>query len=414
MVVFDRPQDNDPRARDIYAMSVDNPAQDPYALVQHSANDLFPFWTPDGRLLFVSDRTGSLGLWAVRVTDGARTGDPELVARDLGRLAMPLGLTHDGALYYLLQNGMIDVFTQTVDLAGSAAPGPPEPAAPTLVGMNTSSEWSPDGRSLAYVSLRGLVQNDRYSRSLMIRDVGTGRETALAPALIFFLAPRWSPDGRTILVRGTDLEGREGIFAIDAVSGQTTPVVIFPVNVVRSAVFQWSPDGRSVWYSKSEARAIVAHALDGGQEDVVIEYGGQKIVRLVQGPGFRVSPDGRSIAYTGFTFQDKKAGTVVYARALDAPPIELARASSPARVEVQDWSPDGAAVLLTKRTPADRRVELVEARLDGAAFRTILANSDMRDVALRRDGRAITYTAGANTLEVWVLENFLPGGAAGK
>ena len=85
--------------------------------------------------------------------------------RDVGRLAKLLGLTADGALYYYLQNGMVDVFTQTIDPLGTMPPGRAQPAAPTLIGSNISSEWSPDGRSLAYVSMKGLVQNDRDSRS---------------------------------------------------------------------------------------------------------------------------------------------------------------------------------------------------------------------------------------------------------
>ena len=37
----------------------------------------------------------------------------------------------------------------------------------------------------------------------------------------------------------------------------------------------------------------------------------------------------------------------------------------------------------------------------------------IRDVSVRRDGKTITFTAGMNSLEVWVLERFLTSTAAG-
>lgn len=129
-------------------------------------------------------------------------------------------------------------------------------------------------------------------------------------------------------------------------------------------------------------------------------------------PGFRVSPDGRSIAYTGFTFDNNTGGTVVKVRPLGGGSQEIARAVLPERVEFQDWTPDGQGLLLIKRNIAERRNMLYEARLDGSAPRPLGVSMDgMRDMSLRRDGTTLTYTAGANSLEVWVVKNFLTKGS---
>jgi Tol biopolymer transport system component len=371
-------------------------------------------WTPDGRLLFVSDRTGSLALWAVRIAGDQPIGEPELLVRDVGRLTMPLGLTDGGALYYQLQNGMIDVYSQSIDPSGLTPPDDPKPVSPTLIGANISSEWSPDGRDLAYVSMRGLVQNDRYSRTLAIHNVESGRLRNLQPALTSFIEPRWSPDGRRILVRGSDLRNHEGIFIIDVISGHTQPALLFPPDAVQSAVFQWSPDGSAVWYDKSGAGAIVARDLATGREDVVFKYKDESIQRLMQWPGFRVSPDGRSVAYTGFTFHENKAGTVVAMRTIGGATQEIARADAPERVEFQDWTPDGGGMLLIKRNTRERTNLLYEFRLDGRPPRSLDVNvAAIRDVSLRRDGKSITYTAGMNSTEVWVLENLLSSSVGG-
>jgi Tol biopolymer transport system component len=403
-VAFER-VGGEPTDRDIHVVAVEHPEQERPPIVRHPANDAFPLWTSDGQLIFVSDRTGASGLWAVNVSDGRAAGEPKLVARDLGRLAMPLGLTDSGALYYLAQNGMVDVFTQGIDLSAGASTGPPEPVAPLLVGSNMTSEWSRDGRSVAYVSLRGFARNGPNTRVLGIRDVTTGQQVELRPSLLFFIAPRWSPDGRTILVRGTDLQAREGLFAIDVATGRTTPVVLYG-DRIRSSSSQWAPDGRAVLYDKNEVRSIVAVDVETGHEHTVLSYG-DTAVRIPQGPGFRVSPDGRSIAYTGFTFDNNKPGRVVQIQSLDGGgQVEIARSSSPERVEFQDWLPDSQGLLLMKHDSGENRQELYEARLDGT-LRPLGITTDMREVSLRSDGKAITYTAGANTLEVWVLEHFL-------
>jgi Tol biopolymer transport system component len=68
-------------------------------LVEHPAEDSRPIWTPDGRrVLFVSDRTGSAGLWAQEVVDGRAVGQPELVRPDTGRVS-PMRFTKSGAMY---------------------------------------------------------------------------------------------------------------------------------------------------------------------------------------------------------------------------------------------------------------------------------------------------------------------------
>jgi serine/threonine-protein kinase len=412
-IAFQQVQQDDPRARDIFAIDSKDPAAPPRPIVEHPADDHLPLWTSDGRLLFLSDRTGSLGLWAVHVDQGRVTGEPQLLVRDVGRPALLLGLTADGALYYYLQNGMVDVFTQTIDPSGTTPPGRPQPAAPTLIGSNISSEWSPDGRYLAYVSLKGLLQNDRYSRTLVVRDTLTEARRHLQLPLSSFIAPRWSPDARTILVRGSDLDNREGIFAVDVASGDTHRAVLFPAGTIQSAVYQWSPDGGAIWYDKSGGGAVVAHELTSGRETVVFEYASQSIQRLMQWPGFRCSPDGSSIAYTGFTFENNVAGSVVQVQTLGGGTVELARATHPEQVEFQDWMPDARGVLLIKRNTRERRNMLYEARLDGTPPRPLgVTMPAIRDVNVRRDGRTITYTAGTSSLEVWVLERFLTSAAA--
>jgi Tol biopolymer transport system component len=278
-----------------------------------------------------------------------------------------------------------------------------------VMGTNTSSAWSPDGQQVAYVSLQGMVD----LRTLAIRDMRSNQPRELRLPLAFFMAPRWSPDGRTILVRGNDRQLREGLFAVDVATGETRLAVRYPSDIVRSTAFEWSPDGRAVWHDKPEARAIVRHDLLTGQEQPVIPYDGTPIRRVQQHPGLRISPDGRSIAFTGVTFDNNTGGTVVRIQTLEGDSLDIARAMHPEVVELQDWLPDGAGVLIMKRHRGDDRHELVEVRLNGAE-RSLGIMSNIRDVHLRHDGAALTYTSGMSSHEVWVHERFLNGSTALK
>ncbi len=403
-VAFDQPQEPSTAARDIFIISTDDGAT--HRIIEHAATDLCPLWTADGRLLFVSDRTGSLALWAVRMVGGQPADAPSLVLRDIGRFAGALGLTASGALFYRLQNGMVDVYVQSVhsDYTPSDAA---KPVSSTLVGTNISSEWSPDGTQLAYVAMRGLIQNDRYSRVLVLRDE-SGRERNVRPALSSFIEPRWSPDGRKILIRGIDEHNREGIFLVDLASGRTHDAVLFRSDTIYPATLQWSHDGTALLYDDASLGAIVARDFASGQEHVFVDYKNESIQRLMQWPGFRVSHDGNSIAYTGMILHEGKADTVIMVRRLDGTRQEIAHATSPERIEFQDWTPDDSGVLVIKRNVMSRTNVLCEARLDGSPIRPLdISAPAIANVGLRRDGKAITYTAGMNSTELWVLENFL-------
>ena len=83
--------------------------------------------------------------------------------------------------------------------------------------------------------MRGWQQNDRDSRRLTIHDTVSRANRELQPPLSFFIEPRWAPDQRLILIRGTDLHDREGIFQVDIATGQMSVAVAFPSQSVQSA-----------------------------------------------------------------------------------------------------------------------------------------------------------------------------------
>ena len=105
-------------------------------LVQHPANDVIFDWTPDGkRILFGSDRSGTMGAWWIRIADGKPDGPPELVKPDLGQDVRPMGFTRDGSYYYGVRTGMSDVYIAEVDFASGRVLAQPDSGHAALRGL---------------------------------------------------------------------------------------------------------------------------------------------------------------------------------------------------------------------------------------------------------------------------------------
>jgi hypothetical protein len=68
-LVYDAPPQEDAASLDIYLMPVEGGREVP--LVSHPENDYPLGWTPDGkRVLFASDRAGTIGVWMIQVANG--------------------------------------------------------------------------------------------------------------------------------------------------------------------------------------------------------------------------------------------------------------------------------------------------------------------------------------------------------
>lgn len=407
-VVYDRPSPANRAARDLYVLSLDGAGEWP--LVEHPANDMFPQWLDDGRVLFTSDRTGALGLWAIPVAGGRATGEVEVVSRDMGRMT-PLGATRTGAFYYRFETGLVDVYTVAIDPTTLTVTHKPEPVTVNRIGSNISSDWSPGGDRVAYVKIRnpaGPAQADLHARMLAILDVDSGRTRDLWPALRFFIAPRWSPDGRTIAVSGTDGRNRFGFHLIDSESGRLTGYVSGSTDEAMSWS-RWDRDGRRVLFGRGTA--VMSHDPLTGDEKALFDIKAVGVERFsppVFGTPFELSPDGRWLAFSGWVGTGKEARSVLFVVPLDGgSPRELRRVPGP--LFFQGWLRNSTALLFTTRPSADSQAfTLWSLALTGGAPHAVgLELEGLRDAHVNAGGSRLTFTAGWQTGEVRVMEHFL-------
>lgn len=101
--------------------------------------------------------------------------------------------------------------------------------------------FSPDGTKLVYITVSyrwdGLAH-------VGVLDVATGRQRELTPAKKSERSPQWSPDGRTLAFL-SNRAGKMQVFTMPAGGGEAIKLTARNSGVES---FHWSPDGRSIAY----------------------------------------------------------------------------------------------------------------------------------------------------------------------
>lgn len=377
--------------RNVFMLAVDGSRQIPIAA--SASNDTMMGWAPDGkRLLFASDRGGTAGLWAISIENGTPQSLPEFLKSDISRAS--LGVSASGSLYTGLTVGDRDIRVASVDFDSGKVTREPVRPIQSFVGVNVDPSWSPDGKHLVYRSQRSEVgTNDVVG----ILSLETGQVRVLKPQMFYFENPRWTPDGRSLIVNGRDLKGRRGPVQVDLETGEVTPFV--PTGLT-------SPDGERQYYRKSvgtEGFAIVERDVATAKEREIIRH---------KNSNSTFSRDGQ---FAAMTYNDDPKAS--WPNAVSLVPLDGGRPRDLLRgSELLDrgvnWMPDSRAFLVTKRlNDSNDQSELWLVPIDGNPPRKIdIGTTHFAGFSfkLHPDGRQIAYVSGERNQEVWVLENFLP------
>jgi dipeptidyl aminopeptidase/acylaminoacyl peptidase len=227
-------------------------------------------------------------------------------------------------------------------------------------GRDHSPRWSPDGRSLAFISDRA-----EPGKPALYTIATDGGEAAKAPSPPGEPSePRWSPDGRALAfllkepeteeekrrneerddarVEGEGLK-RNRLHVLDLQSGEATPVT---PEGKHATGYDWSPDGARLVAALTPTPREDEWFLGASIE--LFDAGGGEGRKLldVRGPveGVRWSPDGARIAYRGGSDGSPDAGAVWVVEAEGGAPRCLTESYSGTVMDVA-WDPDGALLL---------------------------------------------------------------------
>jgi TolB protein len=150
-------------------------------------------------------------------------------------------------------------------------------------GPSSLYSWAPDGRSIVYVSVPGLV----------VVDVATGKSRLLAPRKgRIEQFPAWSPDGRSIMFSLQRAPGRISDLVAVAPDGSG-------LHTLRHADVlepRWSPDGRRIAYLASRSRN------GAGWDVIVLRADGSHARRVGTASDYQTlvwAPDSSSLLFPG-------------------------------------------------------------------------------------------------------------------
>ena len=408
-IVYDFPVDEKDSNRDIFLLAADGSRETP--LITHPANDISPIWSPDGNyVVFCSDRSGSMGLWVIRVKDGKAEGSPQLVKANTGNI-WPRGFTNNGTLYYGTEVGNQNIFQARLNLETGQLIDPPRQVVQHFVGENFYPTLTRDGKYLAYLSRRGSAGEV----TPVIREVDTGaeRELPLTITLPKYTNPLpWSPDGTALLATGQE-KGQYRLFKIDVRTGNATPIVTAELG--QRIGGRWLPDGKRIIYGvrdeNTTTRRHVIRDLSTGKE--------QELFRSSGIGGSALSRDGKQLAFVWMNDPKSKEFVIKSLSTTDGTVRELLKVQSP--VNLLTYTPDGRFLLfllyaqMTNPFPVTE-VWMVPAE-GGEPRKTGLTGNGIGALSFFPDGERIVFqagTGGRGKSELWAIKNFLPTAQKGK
>jgi len=108
-----------------------------------------------------------------------------------------------------------------------------------------SPRFSPDGREIAFLTVRSDFVHDRYAATLQVMPTTGGEPRTLVSDIRDLKMPRWSPDGRTLAFLGTVGKQKAQIYTVPAAGGTPSELSDAASGVQQ---YSWSPDGAVIAY----------------------------------------------------------------------------------------------------------------------------------------------------------------------
>ena len=114
---------------------------------------------------------------------------------------------------------------------------------------DSDPQWSPDSRRIAFVSDRtGKAFDEGHNTDVWVVDAAGGALTKISDHETADTSPRWSPDGRTIaFVSAVPEKSHPKIWLAPSSGGSTSRLAAENLDLIPSAV-RWAEGGKAIYF----------------------------------------------------------------------------------------------------------------------------------------------------------------------
>jgi TolB protein len=191
-----------------------------------------------------------------------------------------------------------------------------------------SPTWSPDGRSLAYVSFHSGLS------AVYVQTLSTGAQVQVSAKSGINGAPAYSPDGTQLALALSRKDGNVDVYVLTLATQDLRRVTDDSSIDTEPA---WAPDGRSLYFTSDRAGAPQVYQVgtEPGARARRVTFEGSYNARP------RPSPDGRQVAVVTL---DRGAYRIAV---VDAKQGGLQVLSTGSQDESPSFAPNGADILYT-------------------------------------------------------------------
>ena len=409
IVFADGPKED---AQNIYCIGTDGQSLE--ILTDHSASDIQPRWSPDGKyVVFLSFRSGAKALWGVSVKYGKSAGEPFII-KDMGQRTNLLNWTARG-LAYSNWVDMWDVFVMPVDPETGEPAGRLEQLDYSPPGGNRGAVWSPEGKHIAFFSAERAGQYGQGNIVIMPTSGGQAREY-LIPMDTFYLPNmmdlRWMPDSSGL---GFSRSGkkRPTLFRLTLASGKWETWQIPTPGWTR---IEWGSSGNTYFYAKIGIKSgILEHNLETGEERY-IHQPGKNLASVFN--GLRFSRDYKKLVFHRMDGQIKNNKAELVGKNIVVVDMSTGQARTIDLEELSNlswnaaWSSDGQNLVVLNNVEDKPSEMFIVPSQGGTPNKVELTGGPTKSRRIitdwSPDGKHIAFEIRGGIYEIFVMKNIFP------